>query len=61
MIVILILLSYFVFVFYSMWFESVDSSNTISTIWPRAAAVAERLWSPNTITDTVAAEPRMEW
>lgn len=31
-----------------------------STIWPRAAAVAERLWTPQALMDVEAAEARLE-
>lgn len=43
-----------------MWGEMVDETNVHSRVWPRAAAVAERLWSPRTTTDLVSAGRRLE-
>jgi hexosaminidase len=43
-----------------MWAELVDSETVDSRVWPRAAAIAERLWSPRDITDVSSMYARME-
>ena len=43
-----------------MWGETVDASDLAQTVWPRLAAISERLWSPKGTTDAKAALPRIE-
>lgn len=43
-----------------LWSEYVSAGNLDMRIWPRAAAVAERLWSPETATDPVSMYARLE-
>ena len=43
-----------------MWAEFVSPENIDSRIWPRAAAIAERFWSPQDVTDVNSMYERME-
>ena len=42
-----------------MWSEYVSPENIDSRIWPRTAAIAERLWSPQSVTDVDSMYQRM--
>ena len=41
-----------------MWSEHIDDMNIESIIYPRAVAVGERLWSPETQIDSTTAYDR---
>jgi hexosaminidase len=44
----------------TMWSEYVNWENIDSRIWPRTAAIAERYWSPQSVTDVNSMYARME-
>jgi hexosaminidase len=43
-----------------MWAEYITPETIDSRIWPRLAAVAERLWSPQNVTDTKSMYERLD-
>jgi hexosaminidase len=43
-----------------MWSEYVSPENIDSRIWPRTAAIAERLWSPQDVTDVNSMYQRLQ-
>src|SRR5260370_5256073 len=42
-----------------MWSEYVNPENVDSRIWPRNAAIAERLWTPQNVTDVASMYARL--
>jgi hexosaminidase len=44
----------------TMWSEYVNAENIDSRIWPRTAAIAERFWSPQTVTDVHSMYSRLD-
>ena len=43
----------------ALWGEYIDGGNIEQNIYPRACSVAERLWSPQTVTNTDEAQNRL--
>lgn len=43
-----------------MWEEIANAENIDAKLWPRLAAIAERLWSPENVTDVDSMYARME-
>jgi len=43
-----------------VWTEYMDPENIDSRIWPRNAAIAERLWSPQSVTDSASMYARLD-
>jgi hexosaminidase len=44
----------------ALWSEYVDGSNIAERLWPRACAIAERLWSDASVNNTEDAKFRLD-
>jgi len=44
----------------AMWEELATAENLDSRLWPRLAAIAERLWSPESVTDIASMYDRLD-
>src|SRR5262249_32746943 len=44
----------------TMWTEYVSGENIDSRVWPRTAAIAERFWSPQSVTDVPSMYARLD-
>jgi hexosaminidase len=44
----------------SMWGERVDETNFLPRVWPRASAMAEKLWTGNSSSAVLTAQERLE-
>jgi hexosaminidase len=44
----------------AMWEELATTENLDAKLWPRLAAIAERLWSPESVTDVASMYRRLE-
>lgn len=43
----------------SLWAEEINENNIIFKAWPRSGAFAERMWSPEYVSDANEAAPRI--